>query len=101
MNTQTTPRFRYHSVDNGYCRVYYKLEPSGAMFCFQDEGVGLIDFYICNNPEHEPTYSFKIKKGLVVDINLIPNEEHVWDKELCSSVNQYIQQHKNFNVLYK
>jgi hypothetical protein len=98
-NDKIIPKLQYHSVNSGFCRVYYKLEPSGTMFCFQNEGNGKTVFYICNNLELEPEYPFPIKKDLQIEINLIPITEHAWDRELCYQVDIYIKNHKNFKVV--
>jgi hypothetical protein len=52
---------KYHSTDNGFCRVYYRDE-ARRLFCFQDDGSwGRVKFvfYVCSRdgePSHQASW---------------------------------------------
>jgi hypothetical protein len=54
---------KFHSVDTGNCRVYYRA-PGGRLHCIQDEtawGLGSFKFYQCSRdgePSHEVAHKF-------------------------------------------
>lgn len=50
-----------HSVDNGFCRVYYKI--GKQLYCFQAEDYEgkIIVFYVCTYPYGEPNYEIDWK----------------------------------------
>jgi hypothetical protein len=47
---------KFHSVEPGYCRVYYTL--GSALYCVQDEGHRIYKFYRCTS-QGEPQYQVK------------------------------------------
>ena len=59
--------FKIHSIDNGYCRVYYNAinsEGQKLLYCLQDEGdnYGGVICYRCSK-DGEPDYPMKYGKN--------------------------------------
>lgn len=52
---------KLHSVDNGYCRVYYRHDAEGdkRLFCMQEEGKDNFELLVCTD-EGEPDYPMRL-----------------------------------------
>jgi hypothetical protein len=67
MNDTTEKDFKIHSIDNGFCRVNYKIKNADGktvFYCLQDEGktYGGVICYRCADSDFEPDYPIKYHK---------------------------------------
>lgn len=58
---------KFHSIDSGFCRVYFQLKGSLSLFCIQEDFKDCFEFYNCSS-DGEPIAPFKIKKELTIEI---------------------------------
>lgn len=59
------PNLFLQSVDEGFCRVYYKSER--CLYCFMDEGGGNFKLYICTSEGEPIDVSFANQAQIVLD----------------------------------
>jgi len=73
-----------HYQETGYCRYYYKSNIGSSIFCFQDEGNGVVMLYRCTY-EGEPECELRVKKDIQI---ILPPEEDT--DELSNTIREHI-----------
>lgn len=84
------PNYQYtlHSIDNGSCRVYYKHNRKGGLFCLQEENLlGEIQFLMCSK-DGEPSHP------VFLPLEGLPNPQGDSDIEIAAR--KYLQQHDQY-----
>jgi len=75
----------FHSVESGFCRVYYK-RPKGTLCCFQLDTRNTFKLYHCSRegePEHEISHANKAVKALPEDngCSLVTSFRAWWEQQ--------------------
>jgi hypothetical protein len=88
-------KFKLHSIDTGFCRVYYTTRNESnerIIYCIQDNGKEGVELYRCSR-DGEPSHPVKFKEPLQ---NILPLFKNVYpipegnERRLIELCNEYI-----------
>lgn len=87
-------KFKLHSIDSGFCRIYYTTKNSEGqkiIYCLQDEGdrFGGVQLYRCSK-EGEPEFITHFKEGIKAIDSM---EKPMGETELEKRVRHWIETH--------